>query len=115
MSAAPLELKSWLGPKTVISADAVEFTRNGQTQRIAKNYIKGFRAAAGRGVVYFTLEILNEPKPLRFNVPAGRAAQVRAALADVRDLDAADLQAALEAIAKDDAFGLSPEERYLYL
>jgi hypothetical protein len=108
---APLELKGWLGPKTVISADAVEFTRNGQTQRIAKSFIKGFRAATGRGVTYFTLEILNEPKPLRFNVPSGRAADVRAALGDVTDLDAADMQAALEAIRKDDAFGMSPEER----
>ena len=76
---APLELKSWLGPTTVISADAVEVTRNGQTQRYAKTFIKGFRAASGRGITYFTLELLNEPKPFRFNVPTGRAAEVRAA------------------------------------
>lgn len=108
---APLELKSWLGPTTVISSDAVEVTRNGQTQRYAKTFIKGFRAASGRGITYFTLELLNEPKPFRFNVPTGRAAEVRAALHDVVDLDAADLAAAHEAIRQDQAFGVSPEER----
>lgn len=110
--AQPLEIKSLLRGKTVISADAVEVTRNGLTQRFQKSMIKGFRSARARYVTIFTLEILNEPKPVKFNVPHRQEASVRAFLSGVRDLDAADLQAAETAIRKDEGFGASPDERW---
>ena len=110
--AQPLEIKSLLRGKTAISADAVEVTRNGVTRRFQKAMIRGYRSARARYVTIFTLEILNEPKPIKFNVPHRQEASVRAFLAGLRDLDAADLQAAEEAIRKDDAFGASPDERW---
>jgi hypothetical protein len=106
-----LEIKGWLGRKTVVTPDAIEITHNGQTQRIPKNFIKGYRTASSRSFTVFTLDLLNEPKPIKFNVANGRAGQMRAALSGVQDLDAADRAAAEEAIRNDEAFGTSREER----
>lgn len=69
MSAQTLEFGGWLAGKTVLSANGVEVTRGGQTQRFQKAMIKGFRSARARYVTVFTLEILNETKPIRFNAP----------------------------------------------
>lgn len=107
-----LEIKGWFGAKTLITADAIEITRNGQTERIPRAFIKGVRSFSGRGVTYFTIEKLNEPKPYRFRVASGRVGQVRAALGSLPDLDAVDRRAAEDEIRKDSAYGASPEERW---
>ncbi len=108
-----LEIRGSFGAHTVIGRSAI-FVRTwrGQERNIGKLELAGYRTGVGRGVVYFYLVPLDPlQKKITVAVASGKKDRVVAALAPLKDLDAADLAAATEAIRQSDSWGLRPEER----
>jgi len=74
-----LELKSLFGGRTFLGPDYVELTRGGQTRRVQKMELAGFRMNVGRyGVAYYKLFFTDvTAKPIAFTVPSNKRAQAQ--------------------------------------